>query len=653
MIVPTGQPLWDRGIWEHYRQSSSTARFLEIWEILGSDDPDALSYHLRKDPTKLPELIRKVGYTLYTSRVSRLIVSGEDTPFLRSVVLVARQLGVTVTQVVNPALMENDSQLQLPESMVNHLLAVAQPEFLSSSLLRRTEKFSSDDLRLRAILGCSSNDHVVLILGPTIQASRTDEYMRLIFEQSWRNAIQGITSKTHLVVALKSKKGGYLPPGIHEELKAIYRKTVVTYEENAPLQNLVLAADQIICSDPAEEIMVRGLLGEDWSLQEESFLSEESANISPGYAPLKGRPGLEFLNRQLATVDAIHQGSSFEVVAVPDPLSNKEITDGRQRYLPNLIGFTQRIYGAGAISEAAQAEFFLQWGAEPSESKERVEIARAAFGRPKLFVEDGFVRSLGLWTDPNEPTCSVQFDTDAIYYDATVPTLLEKILSSECKLTEDEMTRARRQIERIVTSKISKYNYAPVIEMPKGERRRVLIVDQKAGDMSIRYGRASSESFFEMIEDAKLLPNDVDILIKQHPCAITNGEHEAHFTRGKLGEFATAANVQLLSFDINPFSLFEAVDEVWVVSSGMGFEALLAGKTVRTYGAPFYAGWGFTDDVLNHERRTRSRSVEEVFYVFYNWLTRYADPRTHNVCDLETLLDYIEKNRPLHAQTNG
>ena len=38
------------------------------------------------------------------------------------------------------------------------------------------------------------------------------------------------------------------------------------------------------------------------------------------------------------------------------------------------------------------------------------------------------------------------------------------------------------------------------------------------------------------------------------------------------------------------------MDRVYVVSSTMGFEALLAGKSVTCFGMPWYAGWGATDD---------------------------------------------------------
>jgi capsular polysaccharide export protein len=42
--------------------------------------------------------------------------------------------------------------------------------------------------------------------------------------------------------------------------------------------------------------------------------------------------------------------------------------------------------------------------------------------------------------------------------------------------------------------------------------------------------------------------------------------------------------------------LLDEVDEVWTASSQLGFEALIRGKTARCFAAPFYAGWGLTQD---------------------------------------------------------
>jgi len=51
--------------------------------------------------------------------------------------------------------------------------------------------------------------------------------------------------------------------------------------------------------------------------------------------------------------------------------------------------------------------------------------------------------------------------------------------------------------------------------------------------------------------------------------------------------------------------LLPEVDEVHVMTSLSGFEAVLRGKPVRCYGQPFYEGWGMTQDKAPIPRRTR------------------------------------------------
>ena len=48
--------------------------------------------------------------------------------------------------------------------------------------------------------------------------------------------------------------------------------------------------------------------------------------------------------------------------------------------------------------------------------------------------------------------------------------------------------------------------------------------------------------------------------------------------------------------DADIATLLDQVDCVSTITSLTGFEALLRGKDVVCFGAPFYAGWGLTTD---------------------------------------------------------
>ena len=67
-------------------------------------------------------------------------------------------------------------------------------------------------------------------------------------------------------------------------------------------------------------------------------------------------------------------------------------------------------------------------------------------------------------------------------------------------------------------------------------------------------------------------------------------------------------NADLIAYKTSLEDLFNKVDRIAVFTSLGGFEALIRGISVITYGFPFYAGWGLTEDNLNNiwaKRRTR------------------------------------------------
>ena len=72
--------------------------------------------------------------------------------------------------------------------------------------------------------------------------------------------------------------------------------------------------------------------------------------------------------------------------------------------------------------------------------------------------------------------------------------------------------------------------------------------------------------------------------------------------------------------------LLELVQEVHTLTSQTGFEALLRGCRVVTYGGPFYAGWGLTTDRSSFPRRKAIASVDVLvaavllcYPAYYDW----------------------------------
>ena len=96
--------------------------------------------------------------------------------------------------------------------------------------------------------------------------------------------------------------------------------------------------------------------------------------------------------------------------------------------------------------------------------------------------------------------------------------------------------------------------------------------------------------------------------------------------------------------------LIEACDEVWTMTSLLGFEALLRGKPVVCLGAPFYAGWGLTRDlgpVPDRRRRApdghplpRPDLIHLVHAVLISY-PRYFDPVSRRPCPPEVVVDRL------------
>lgn len=71
----------------------------------------------------------------------------------------------------------------------------------------------------------------------------------------------------------------------------------------------------------------------------------------------------------------------------------------------------------------------------------------------------------------------------------------------------------------------------------------------------------------------------------------------------------------------------------------------MCGKECHTFGMPFYAGWGLTIDQKHCLRRTRKRTLEEIFYIFYCMYTHYINPDKKCKCSLDEAIDGIIRER--------
>jgi len=347
-------------------------------------------------------------------------------------------------------------------------------------------------------------------------------------------------------------------------------------------------------------------------------------------------------------VSRLFAARPLDVVSIP---GGEAVLDSYQKHLLAQLNARTLVDGAAGlegIRTLASAEVFLQWGIKDDVGVEAQNAVARALGRSVVIVEDGFIRSVGIGLS-GTPGLSIIVDDATAYYDATKASRLETLIERSPRLTTAQRRRARAAIDRIVTARISKYNHAPdrPVALGRPDRPKVLVVDQRFRDQSVISGLADESIFERMLHDAIRRHPDHDIIVKLHPDVIGAGR-SGYLNEELLERFQQEHdNLYPVRIDINPFVLFDLVDEVYVATSGMGFEALMAGKMVRCYGAPYYSGWGLTQDTIPTPRRTRQSTIEDVFHFAYIQLSVYYDPDLGRRVELEEFLDYIENARAI------
>lgn len=300
------------------------------------------------------------------------------------------------------------------------------------------------------------------------------------------------------------------------------------------------------------------------------------------------------------------------------------------------------IQGIKKDANTANNKIFWGWGRKNSFKK--AQQLALQYNGMAICAEDGFIRSLGLGKEGYQPL-SLVVDQSGIYFDATQPSDLEKLIL-HVSISKDEELDAQKLIKKILSEGITKYNlhYDKLNHADFQNKKNILVVDQTCGDQSIHYAMASADSFKVMLQQASNDHPDATIWVKIHPDVMA-GKAKSHFALNDL----KAKNIRLLTENYNPIALCRVMSEVYVVSSQLGFEALLCGKPVHCFGVPWYAGWGLTQDrqeltELIKDRRNVSRSVEQLFIAAYLQYAKYVSPVSQQGCELQEIVNLLTPN---------
>jgi capsular polysaccharide export protein len=240
-------------------------------------------------------------------------------------------------------------------------------------------------------------------------------------------------------------------------------------------------------------------------------------------------------------------------------------------------------------------------------------------------VEDGFLRSRGLGADLIPPLSLVTDDL-GIYYDPHRESRLERLILAP--LPPGGEARVNAVIQALIAGRVSKYNLHGAAPDLRTKGHRILVPGQVEDDASIRLGTSHTGTNLALLHATRRANPDAILIYKPHP-DVANPPADI---------VATMAD---------PIALIDACDEVWTMTSLLGFEALLRGKPVTCLGAPFYAGWGLTRDLGDIPARRRYAadghplprpSLAQLAYATLIAYPRYYDPISRRPCPPEVAL---------------
>lgn len=319
----------------------------------------------------------------------------------------------------------------------------------------------------------------------------------------------------------------------------------------------------------------------------------------------------------------------------------------------DLYGKMEKLHDKNYLPSAiAQGVDYVVWGQHAKQDllKRLAKFAGDTRSPTVFCMEDGFIRSNGLGASLLEPL-SVVVDDLGIYYDATQPSRLERILS-QIQLCDRQNARANTLQQLLLTKRVSKYNVGKpnhdldtLIALTKKHPNSTvhLVVGQVEDDASVRLCGSTIKTNTELLSKVRQdFPKDI-IIYKPHP------DVEAGLRMGKVAQQVLEC-ANLVAYDTPISDCLQACQVVHTISSQAGFEALIRGLSVVCYGLPFYAGFGLTtdvgqSDVITHAKTRRVRNtpltLNELIYATLISYPLYRLPKGYGLATPEAVIDYL------------
>lgn len=260
------------------------------------------------------------------------------------------------------------------------------------------------------------------------------------------------------------------------------------------------------------------------------------------------------------------------------------------------------------------------WGGEVN-NKSHFLYACEIFKIPVLRIEDGFLRSKGLGLKKTRPF-SLIVDSKGIYYDSRKKSDLESILLNYNFKSDFNLRKAsNKSIETIISKSLTKYILDESVF--SGEKGFILVVGQVVDDLSVKFGNPLGISDLDLLKYAIQESSGKQVLYRPHPDVMSGNRQGFH----DIEEYKKISGIYQGSL---PDALSNC-SKVYTITSIVGFEALIRGIPVVTFGQPFYSGWGVSDDRCPLKRRNRNLDVVNIFSAAYFLYPIYLDANGNTI----------------------
>ena len=240
---------------------------------------------------------------------------------------------------------------------------------------------------------------------------------------------------------------------------------------------------------------------------------------------------------------------------------------------------------------------------------------------------------MGLGASLHEPA-SLVFDRQGIYFDPSGPSDLEDLIARAAAGAAD-LDRAARLRAAIVAAGLTKYNVGGAMrtERPAG-RRVVLVPGQVEDDASVLRGCGAVRTNLALLQETRAVNPEAWLIWKPHP------DVEAGLRAGAVAPETARTLADEVAEGASAHDVLAVADEVWTLTSLIGFEALLRGKAVTCLGQPFYAGWGLTHDLGGAIARRQARpTLDQLVWAALIAYPMYRDPLTGLPCTPELVVE--------------